>query len=91
MVTKLGLDLALFFLRLYGYALGLKRASMPPIFGLAIARVVSALVLFENIPLKLNNHRLWGYAVVIYNFGIKICQRLIVGLFTTARSTKAEM
>jgi hypothetical protein len=45
-----GLPLTLFFLGRCGYALGLKRASMPPIFGLAIVVAVSALLLFENVP-----------------------------------------
>ena len=86
-----GLALALFFLGLYGYALGLKRASMPHILGFAIVGVVSALLLFENAPLTLITI-IVVYAVVIYEFGIKDDdKRLILGLLKTARLTKAEM
>jgi len=83
----------LFFLGRYGYALGLKRASVPPIFGLAIVGVISALLLLENVPLTLITIvDLVAYAAVIYKFGINDDdKRLILGLLRTSGLTKAEM
>jgi hypothetical protein len=73
---------SLFFLARYGYALRLKRSSLPPIFGLAIAVVVSALLLYENASLTLTTSiDLAVYAVVIYKFGINNDdKRSILGL-----------
>jgi O-antigen/teichoic acid export membrane protein len=88
-----GLALGLFFLGRHGYALGLKRASVPPIFGLAIIGVISALLLFENAPLTLITIiDLVAYAAIIYKFGINDDdKRLILDLLKTLRLTKAQM
>jgi len=73
---------SLFFLARYGYALRLKRASVPPIFGLAIVGVVLAVLLYENAlltPIIIID--LAVYAVVIYKFGINNDdKRSILGL-----------
>jgi O-antigen/teichoic acid export membrane protein len=88
-----GLVAGLFFLGRYGYAFGLKRASVPPIFGLAIIGVITALLLLENVPLTLITLiDLVVYGAVIYKFGINDDdKRLILGMLTTSKLTKAEM
>jgi O-antigen/teichoic acid export membrane protein len=81
-----GLASGLFFLGRYGYTLGFRRASVPPIFGLAIVGSISALLLLENAPLTLITIiDLVVYAAVIYKFGINNDdKRLILGLLKTS-------
>ncbi len=70
-----------------------KKGSLPPIFGLAIVGIVSALLPPKNAPLPLITIvDLAVYAAVIYKFGTTHDEkRLIFGLLTTARLIKAEM
>jgi O-antigen/teichoic acid export membrane protein len=91
--TACGLALGLFFLGRNGFALGFRRASLPPFFGLAVIVASSALLLLSNVPLALITIvDLVLYAAVIYKFGLnEQDKQLILSLFTRSRGTKAEM
>lgn len=65
---------------------------MPPVFGLAVAVVISALLLLERAPLVLITIiDLVLYTAIVYKFGINDDdKRLILGLLPL-RLIKAEM
>lgn len=63
---------SLFFLRRYGYHLGLRGISGPPILGFFVITAVSALLLSQNVSLLLITLvYLPLYAIIIYKLGLK--------------------
>jgi O-antigen/teichoic acid export membrane protein len=88
-----GLVLCLFFFGRYGYALGLARASLPPLFGLSVIATISALLFLGNTPLVLITIiDLVAYTTVIYKFGLNgQDKKLILSLFKRFKPAEAEI
>ena len=86
-----GLALALFFLGRNGFALGLRGASLPPFFGLAVVVAISALLHLSNVPLALITIvDLIVYAAVIYRFGLnEQDKQLLLSLLKRSRPAEA--
>jgi len=74
-----GLAVGLIILRQHGYDFGLRRTSLPPLFGLSVILVISALMYFGDFPLVLITVvDLAVYAVIIYRFGINESDKKII-------------
>lgn len=88
-----GLFIGLFFFRRYGYSLGLRSASGPPILGLSVIAAVSALLLSQNVPLLLiTSVDLVLYAIIIYKLGLKDGdKRLILSLLKSSKASGGEL
>jgi O-antigen/teichoic acid export membrane protein len=93
LTVAFGLPLDLFFLSRYGWALGLRKASVPPIFGLAVILAISAVLHLSNVPLALITIvDLVVYVAVIYKFGLnEQDKQLILSLLKRSRPAEAEM
>jgi O-antigen/teichoic acid export membrane protein len=87
-----GLTLDLVILGRYGYDFRLRRASLPPLFGLSAMVAISALLFLRNVPLALITViDLAVYSVLIYKLGInEQDKRLILSLLKRQRPTEAE-
>ncbi len=85
--------LCIFFLERHGFALGLRRTSLPPFFGLAVVVAITALMHLSNVPLALITIvDLVLYVGVIYKFGLtEQDKQLILSLLKRSRPTKEEM
>jgi O-antigen/teichoic acid export membrane protein len=88
-----GLPIQLFFLGRHDFALGFRRASLPPFFGLAVLVAISALLYLSNVPLALITVvGLVLYGAIIHKFGLnEEDRRLILSLLNRSRPAEAEI
>ena len=87
-----GLALGLVILGKYRYDLRLRRTSLPPLFGLSVIVVISALLFPRDVPLTvITILDLAVYAVIIYKLGInEQDKRVILSLLKLPQPTESE-